>query len=184
MTAADAGRTVDEASGDELVLVDLLDRQIGVASKLRCHEEGLLHRAFSVFLVDGSRMLLQRRALGKYHSGGLWTNACCSHPRSGEELARAVGRRLSEELGVEGCPCRELGSFVYRARFEGGLCEYECDHVFVGEFRGIAHPDPAEVAELRWVEASEVERWLRREPDSFTAWFVTAAPMVLAEMLS
>ena len=108
---------------DMLICVDALDRQIGSADKLRCHREGLLHRAFSVFLVDGSRFLLQRRALDKYHSGGLWANSCCSHPRLGESLPEAVNRRLFEELGVS-CPCQEIGSFVYRHQFSSEPVSY------------------------------------------------------------
>jgi len=168
------------AHEDELILVDLFDRPVGHAPKLACHEQGRLHRAFSVFLVNGREVLLQRRAEGKYHSGGLWTNSCCSHPRVGEELGEAVARRLYEELGVDGCACREVGSFVYRHEFENGLVEFEYDHVFVGEWAGAVAPDPTEASAVAWVGIDEVASRLEREPDAFTCWFMTAAPMAFA----
>lgn len=166
---------------DMLICVDALDRQTGTADKERCHREGLLHRAFSVFLVDGTRFLLQKRALHKYHSGGLWANACCSHPREKESLPDAVNRRLKEELGIA-CPCREIGSFVYRHTFSPTLYEYELDHVFLGSFRGQVSPDPEEIMEVRWFEKEELISLLSEQPDLFASWFITAFPMVLKEM--
>lgn len=163
---------------DMLICVDALDRPIGSADKLRCHREGLLHRAFSVFLVDGSRILLQRRALHKYHSGGLWANACCSHPRVGETLPDAVSRRLFEELGVQ-CDCREIGSFVYRHRFSPELYEYEYDHVFMGNYQGNVFPNQDEIMEVRWFETDELLTLMQEKPDMFASWFITALPMVL-----
>lgn len=163
---------------DMLICVDALDRQIGAADKQRCHSEGLLHRAFSIFLVDGSRLLLQRRALHKYHSGGLWANSCCSHPRDGESLQDAVQRRLFEELGVH-CPCSEVGSFVYRHCFSPELYEYEYDHVFMGSFQGTVFPNPEEIMETRWFEREELLRLMNEQPDQFASWFITALPMVL-----
>lgn len=174
------------SAGDQLVLVDVLDRQVGTANKDCCHAEGLLHRAFSVFLVRDGEVLLQRRAFGKYHSGGLWTNACCSHPREGEAVVDAATRRLREELGVFGCTLREVGSFVYRCQFTEHLFEFEYDHVLLGvydeEVHGALAPDPSEVMATRWVSADELAAELTSDPDRFTAWFMTAAPMVLAEM--
>lgn len=166
---------------DRLICVDALDRQIGTADKLRCHREGLLHRAFSIFLMDGSRFLLQRRALDKYHSGGLWANACCSHPRVGETLPEAVSRRLFEELGIS-CPCREVGSFVYRHQFSPELFEYEYDHVFLGHFRGNVFPNPEEIMEVRWFELEELLSLMNQKPDMFASWFITALPMVLKQL--
>ncbi len=170
----------DPAARDLLILVDLADRQVGTEEKLACHLAGHLHRAFSVFLFDGDRLLLQRRALGKYHSGGLWTNSCCSHPRVGETLAQAVPRRLEQELGVTGVACREVGSFCYRAAFSNGITEYEMDHVFVGEWSGSPNPDPEEVMDWRWENAAQVAAGVREHPEAFTAWFPTALPMALA----
>lgn len=163
---------------DRLILVDTLDRPVGVADKREAHAGPILHRAFSVFLWDGTRLLLQRRADGKYHSGGLWANACCSHPRVGEELLPSAENRLQEELGMR-CPLREIGSFVYFHRFAEDLFEYEYDHVLLGRYSGEFHPDAGEIAELRWVRLQELDEELRREPESFAAWFRTGGPMVL-----
>ena len=134
----------------------------------------------AVMLREG-RVLLARRAPGKYHSGGLWTNACCSHPRAGEQLEEAVSRRLEEELGVSGIACREVGSFVYRAPFSNGLTEYECDHVFVGSYDGPLNPDASEVSELRWMTASELVRDLCEHPEAYTLWFPQVASLWLRE---
>lgn len=166
---------------DELICVDALDRAIGSASKERCHKDGILHRAFSIFLVDGTKILLQQRAIGKYHSGGLWTNACCSHPKWGETLDSAVNRRLCEELGIN-CRCREIAAFVYFHRFNTEVCEYEYDHVFLGRYSSRVIPNPKEMMAIYWVEAAELAQDLLRRPERYTAWFLTAAPMVLREM--
>lgn len=156
---------------DQLVLVDLLDRPLGSCGKLEAHERGLLHRAFSVLLLDGDRLLMTRRALGKYHSAGLWTNTCCSHPRVGETLDEAVPRRLAEELGIADPPtCREVGTYCYRASFPNGLTEYELDHVLVGEWSGRCRPDPAEVMDVRWVPVEQVVRDVTERSERFTAW--------------
>jgi isopentenyl-diphosphate delta-isomerase len=170
----------DPSANDLLILVDLADREIGTEPKLACHLNGHLHRAFSVFLFDGNRVLMQRRAPGKYHSGGLWTNSCCSHPRTGETLAQTVPRRLGQELGVTGVACREAGVFCYRAAFPNGITEYEMDHVFVGQWAGTPAPDPAEVMDWLWVDASEVAARLREHPEEFTAWLPGALPLAFA----
>ena len=121
-------------------------------------------------------MLLQKRSAEKYHSGGLWTNACCSHPRQGEELSEAVERRLKEELGVR-MPVEELYSFVYRAQFENGLTEYE--HVFLGEYDGEIRLNEEEASEIRWMDMDELAEDLWKNPEKYTAWFLIAAPQVL-----
>ena len=190
---------------DNLILVDLLDREVGVLPKLATHEQARLHRAFSVFLYRRARgsanattqanataqggperieVLVQRRAKGKYHSGGLLTNSVCSHPRAGETLEQAVRRRIEQELGVSGVACREVGSFVYRARLAGGLTEFEYDHVFVGEYDGPVVPDPAEASEVAWVEVGELLEDLAAHPSRYTAWLVTAAPMAANAILA
>lgn len=176
----------DNARDDQLVLVDATDRQVGTASKEEAHFGGLLHRAFSAQLVregeGGPELLLTRRAEGKYHSGGLWTNSCCSHPRAGEALGEAVPRRLVEELGTPGLaevPLEELGHFVYRHDFGTGVTEYELDHVFLGWWDGEPSPDPTECSEWRWVPAGEVMRMLLEEPETLTVWFVNVASLVL-----
>lgn len=159
---------------DELILVDMDDREIGRGCKAAVHEKGQLHRAFSVFLFDGDRLLIQRRAPGKYHSAGLWANSCCSHPRVGETLPEAAARRLRCECGIAGVPLREAGGFVYRACFANGLTEFEYDHVFVGEYSGPAYPDPEEIAELRWAELGALKRDMLERPECYAAWFFTA----------
>ena len=133
---------------DNLILVDVFDNPIGMADKRRAHTVPLLHRAFSVFLInDRGELLLQKRASGKYHSGGLWANACCSHPRIGEETIPSAEARLMEELGVT-CPLREIGCFVYLHRFHDALYEYEYDHVLIGRHCGPFTPNPEEIEEL------------------------------------
>lgn len=182
-TMADNGiscRAHNSTPADQLILVDLADRQIGSCGKLETHQRGLLHRAFSVFLFDGSRVLITRRALTKYHSGGLWTNTCCSHPRVGETLAEAVPRRLKEELGIVHAPCHEVGTYCYRATFPNGLVEYEIDHVFVGEWAGTCTPGPNEVMDLRWVEMKQVAHDLLVHPEVFTAWLPGVLPIAFA----
>mgnify|MGYP002508209647 FL=1 len=164
---------------DRLILVDLLDVPVGEAGKLEAHQKSLLHRAFSVFLYRGDEMLIQKRAAGKYHSAGLWANTCCSHPRVGEHLEEAVSRRLWEEVRIryEMENLHHLTSFVYREDF-GELAEYELDHVFVGRYDGPFTPDPEEIGEMKWVKMDALAEELRCCPQQFSAWFITAFPMV------
>jgi isopentenyl-diphosphate Delta-isomerase len=155
---------------EHVVLVNHSDRQVGVASKRTAHAAGLLHRAFSVCIFDTvGQMLLQRRAHGKYHSGGLWSNSCCSHPRPGEPAAQAAARRLAEELGFT-CALSHAFAFIYRADVGGGLIEHEYDHVYTGVFDGPVTPHPEEIAEYRWIEPAALLRELDTQPDAFTAW--------------
>lgn len=158
---------------EQIILVDESDREIGTAEKLAAHRGGgQLHRAFSIVLFDPrGRMLLQKRAAAKYHFGGLWTNACCGHPRPGEEVGAAARRRLREELGVD-LELRHVFSFVYTAEDTGsGLSERELDHVFVGTLSGEARPDAGEIDELDWVECDELERDAAERPERYTPWF-------------
>lgn len=163
---------------DMLILVDPLDNPVGTCGKAEAHRIGALHRAFSVFLIRDGKMLIQQRQFDKYHSGGLWANAVCSHPRAGETLQEAVPRRMMQELGCS-CPVTEIGHFVYRSRYAADLFEYEYDHVFVGEYAGEIHPNPDEIADTRWVSFAELRRELTEEPEKFSTWFFTAAPMAL-----
>lgn len=178
--AMDTRMAADPAQDDMLILVDGLDREIGSATKMQAHVDGLLHRAFSVILVrpgvDGPEILLSRRAMGKYHSGGLWANSCCSHPRVGETVLDAAYRRVREELGCEAVNLRELCAFAYRAEFDTGLCEHEYDHVLVGGVQGEVAPDLDEVDAVRWVSIEALAQELAEQPRHFSAW----APMVLS----
>lgn len=159
---------------ESVVLVNFLDEPVGTASKIDAHRSGQLHRAFSVFIrhSDG-RILLQRRAGSKYHSAGLWTNACCGHPRPGESTIDAAERRLKEEMGID-AGLVERQSFIYFAKVDNELTEYELDHVFVGFFDGTPKPDPDEVQEWRWISLRDLDDWFERDPDAFTVWFTQA----------
>lgn len=166
-----------------LVAVDSHDRETGLVDKITAHREGILHRAFSIFVFDdGGRLLLQRRATGKYHSGGLWSNTCCSHPRAGESLLDAAHRRLREEMGFD-CPLEAVFGFVYRAALDGGLVEHEFDHVIVGRFQGAPAPDAREVEEWQWQDVPAVQSRLAEEPEAFTAWFKLALDGLVARGL-
>lgn len=163
----------------EVVLVDAQDNPIGSMEKMEAHEKGLLHRAFSVFIFDPlGKMLLQRRAYNKYHSPGLWTNACCSHPKPGDETIDAAYRRLQEEMGFI-CLLEEVSSFTYRSEYENGLTEHEFDHIFIGTYSGGIRPNPAEVSEYKWAVPAEIDALLEYEPESFTSWFRIAYPLVM-----
>ena len=165
-----------------IILVDGQDRQIGVEEKLAAHRDGgRLHRAFSVVVFNRrGEMLLQQRSARKYHFRGLWTNACCGHPRPGEALEGSARRRMREELGFD-TELREVFSFVYSAEDpDSGLTEREFDHVLFGEFDGTPRPDPDEVSAVRWITRSELERELAERPDSFSHWFREAVVRIVS----
>ena len=152
------------------MLVDAYGQQVGVEEKERAHVDGVLHRAFSIFVFNASgELLMQQRAAGKYHSGGLWTNTCCGHPRPGEALADAVHRRLQEEMGFD-CALREAFQFTYHAQLGNGLIEHEFDHVFIGSFEGQPRPNPEEVGACRWMATDELAIDLAAQPDRYTYW--------------
>jgi isopentenyl-diphosphate delta-isomerase len=156
---------------ESVILVDENDVAVGAAGKLEAHQLGQLHRAISVFIFNSAgEWLLQKRAEGKYHSGGLWTNACCSHPRAGEETAAAASRRLKEEMDLS-CDLRFLFSFRYKAAVGNGLTEHELDHVFSGSSNSVPSPDPEEVSEWRYFSQQELRALLLTHPENFTAWF-------------
>ena len=161
---------------EEVILVDAEDREVGRAEKLDAHARGLLHRAISVFVFDArGRVLLQRRAEGKYHSGGLWANTCCSHPRPGEATGAAAQRRLHEEMGIA-CELTHAVTFTYRADVAAGLVEHEVDHVFTGRFDGTPNPDAAEVSDFAWHDPEELRAAIAAAPARFAAWL----PLALA----
>jgi isopentenyl-diphosphate delta-isomerase len=163
-----------------VILVDSLDRQIGVEEKMKAHREGKLHRAFSVFVFnDKGEMLLQKRAPHKYHSGGLWTNACCSHPRPEEATEQAAVRRLQEEIGFV-CELKKAFHFIYKAELDSGLIEHEFDHVFIGSYSGEIHPNISEVVDYRWLNAQDIKYELEHFPEKFTVWFKIMFEHVLA----
>lgn len=154
-----------------VILVDANDHQTGVAEKMDAHRKGLLHRAFSVFIRNSQgQILLQQRAFSKYHSGGLWTNACCSHPRPGENLIDAAHRRIQEEMGFD-CDLKHVYNFTYRVKLDNELTEHELDHVLVGVYDGPVKPSPEEVYDYRYVDIDVLESELSKNPESFTSWF-------------
>ena len=159
------------AREEEVVLVDAADREVGRAGTLAAHRQNLRHRAISVLVFDAAgRMLLQRRVAQKYHSPGLWSNACCTHPRPGEAAADAASRRLAEEMGIT--PALTFaGLFAYEAEVGGGLWENEVVHVFTGLYEGTAAPDPAEVGDWRWSEVESLRADLAAHPGRYTPWF-------------
>ncbi|MEX2399872.1 MAG: isopentenyl-diphosphate Delta-isomerase [Rhodothermales bacterium] len=154
-----------------VTLVDEQDREVGTAEKMKAHREALLHRACSVLLINADgEMLLQQRNPAKYHSGGLWSNTCCTHPRPGEPTVDAAARRLREEMGFDADLHHAL-SFIYRAEFDDGLVEHEYDHVFVGRSDEAPRPNADEVVDWRWASAEEVARDLDRDPSRYSPWF-------------
>lgn len=162
-----------------VILVDEADNETGLAEKMKTHRQGWLHRAFSVFIFsEDGKMLLQQRAPDKYHCGGLWTNACCSHPFPGEAIEDAAVRRLKEEMGFQ-TEVEKVFDFVYRAELDNGLIEHEFDHVFVGKYDGEIPFNPTEVMNTRYLASGELEVLVAKEPELFTPWFKAALPRVL-----
>ena len=164
---------------DVLILVDEHDQELGSMDKLSVHQKGLLHRAFSVFIFNSKgELLLQQRADDKYHSGGLWTNTCCSHPRAGEELEMAVDRRLEEEMGMQ-CHTDFKFSFIYKMEFENGLTEHEFDHVYFGRSDEMPVPNPLEVKDFRYIRLDDLNTEIEQRPKEFSAWLKICLPKVL-----
>lgn len=154
-----------------VILVDEHDREVGLMEKFETHRKGLLHRAFSVLVFnENGELLLQRRAFGKYHSEGLWTNTCCSHPYPGETVLEAGKRRLFEEMGFS-CELSEVFSFIYKAELENGLTEHELDHVLVGFSEETPHLNLEEVSAFKWMSIDEIKADMDYNPSQFTAWF-------------
>jgi isopentenyl-diphosphate delta-isomerase len=156
---------------EEVILVDELDNEIGTKEKMQAHKEALLHRAFSVFIFNKKgELLLQRRALNKYHSPGLWTNTCCSHPRPNEILMNAAKRRLVEEMGFD-CDLFYQFNFIYKASLDQGMTEHELDHVYFGTYEGEIIINPEEVSDYKFVSITELEININKQPHLFTEWF-------------
>lgn len=156
---------------DNVILVNENDEQIGLMPKMEAHEKALLHRAFSVFIFnDDNELMLQQRALNKYHSPGLWTNTCCSHQREGESNIQAGQRRLQEEMGFV-VDLQESISFIYRAPFDNGLTEHEFDHIMIGKFNESPNINPDEVANWKWMSLEAVKDDMVLHPELYTEWF-------------
>ncbi|RIV67555.1 isopentenyl-diphosphate Delta-isomerase [Flagellimonas aequoris] len=154
-----------------VILVNESDEPIGLMPKMEAHQKALLHRAFSVFVMnDKGETLLQQRAKEKYHSPLLWTNTCCSHQRDGESNIEAGKRRLMEEMGFS-TELKELFSFIYKAPFDNGLTEHEYDHVMMGSFLGEPNINPNEVADWKWMHPEDIKRDIEDNPEQYTAWF-------------
>lgn len=166
----------------EVILVNECDEAIGTMEKMEAHRKALLHRAFSVFIFnDKGEMLLQQRAEDKYHSPGLWTNACCSHPFPGEDISKAAKRRLQEELGFT-VELQHAFNFTYKASFSNGLTEHEYDHVFVGKYDGPVNADSTEIKDHRFVDLTELNKMMNDDPSAFTSWFLIALPKLKSWM--
>jgi isopentenyl-diphosphate delta-isomerase len=159
---------------EKVILVDENDHAIGEMEKMEAHEKAVLHRAFSIFIFnDKGEMMLQQRAFSKYHSPGLWTNTCCSHPRPGETLDDATNRRIVEEMGFT-CQMDKAFSFIYYAPFDHGLTEHELDHVFIGKYNESPVINTDEVASWKWIEIPELLEDVKNNPENYTVWFKIA----------
>lgn len=165
---------------NEVVLVDINDNEIRKEYKEVAHKTPMLHRAFSVFLYnDKKEMLIQRRALHKYHSPGLWANACCSHPAMGEDIKKSAMERMKDEIGIE-TDVKELFSFIYLNKFNESLYEYEYDHVFLGKYNGEVILNEEEVCDSKWIKLDELEKDLVNNPLKYSSWFIISAPRVIS----
>jgi isopentenyl-diphosphate Delta-isomerase len=165
---------------NKLILVDENDAPVGTAEKMEAHQKAMLHRAFSVFIFNSKGdMLLQQRAISKYHSGGLWTNACCSHPYLNQETLAAAEKRLQEEMGFT-TPLTKVFDFIYQAVFDNGLTEYEYDHAFVGIYEGEIMPNKDEVEDYCFMNMEEIKNSIQSHPKKYTEWFKIAFPKLEA----
>jgi isopentenyl-diphosphate delta-isomerase len=161
-------------SEEKVILVDKNDNQVGLMPKLEAHEKGILHRAFSIFIFNSRyELLLQKRASSKYHSGGLWTNTCCSHPKEGEDTLDAANRRLDEEMGIK-TSLRKVYDFIYKAELDNQLTEHEFDHVFYGvcDNDPILNKDEAE--DFKWVDMETLNNDIIKNENNYTVWFKIA----------
>lgn len=167
-----------------VVLVDENDNVLGTMEKLQAHQEGRLHRAFSVIIFnDKDEMLIHKRASDKYHCGGMWTNACCSHPRLNESSKDAALRRMQEEMGFT-TSIDYIGQFIYKTEFENGLIEHELDHLFMGRFNGEAFPNPEEVEEYKYIGVEELKLDIENFPNEYTVWFKKIVKDYLLELIA
>jgi len=164
----------------EVILVDKKDNEIGIEEKIKAHRKGKLHRSFSIFLFNKKgELLLQKRAKSKYHSPGLWSNTCCSHPRPGQNLKKEAKRRLKEEMGIE-CNLKKVFSFYYKVKV-GDLIEHEFDHVFLGKFEGNPKPNLKEAEDWKWINPEELKRDIKKNPQKYTEWLKIILDRLLKE---
>jgi isopentenyl-diphosphate delta-isomerase len=167
---------------EQVILVDEHDLPQGQMDKLEAHEKGMLHRAFSVFIFNTKKeLLLQRRAIDKYHSGGLWTNTCCSHPRVGEENLAAANRRLMEEMGMS-CELNYLFNFTYKVKFDDGLTEHELDHVFYGMCDDVPVINPTEVDDYRYISLFDLKKEIDQHPEQYASWLKICLNTVIGSL--
>ena len=167
-----------KTANTDVILVNEKDEPTGTMEKMEVHQKALLHRAFSIFIFnDRGEMLLHKRAADKYHSAGLWTNACCSHPQPGEQIMEAAKKRLQEEMGIT-TTLKKVFDFIYKASFDNGLTEHEFDHVFIGVYNGIISPNTAEVSDYCFKRMEAVNDAIQSRPQHFTEWFKIAFPKV------
>ena len=168
---------------ERVILVDENDNPLGTMEKMEAHEKGVLHRAFSVFIFNNKGdMLLQQRAFSKYHSGGLWTNTCCSHPREGEPTINAAHRRLQEEMGFD-CDIEKAFDFIYKKELDQGLTEHELDHVFIGEFEGEVCLNKEEVNAYAYISIQNLLEEVSQRPEQYTEWFKICLNEVVKRIL-
>jgi isopentenyl-diphosphate delta-isomerase len=163
----------------QVILVDENDVPRGTMEKLEAHRKGELHRAFSIFIFNSKQeMLLQKRASGKYHSGGLWTNTCCSHPVPGERMEITTHKRLQEEMGFD-CELKEIFHFTYKTDLDNELTEHELDHVFIGYYNDAPQANTEEVSEWKYVAVEALQKEMEKYPEHFTVWFRLVFPRVV-----
>jgi isopentenyl-diphosphate Delta-isomerase len=167
---------------EQIILVDENDSVIGVGEKIKAHLDGQLHRAFSIFIFNSSgELLLQKRARAKYHSGALWSNTCCSHPRPSESTMNAAHRRLNEEMGFD-CKLVEIFKVVYKVKVDECFLEHEYDHILIGQFEGEPAPDFNEIEDWKWVTVSELKEDMERTSKDYTLWLIILIDKVLAHV--
>ena len=164
---------------EEVVLVNEKDEALGAMEKMAAHEQAILHRAFSVFVFNkNGDVLMQQRAYSKYHSGGLWTNTCCSHPAPDEETIEAAHSRLRHEMGFD-CELQEIFSFAYRVELDNGMTEHEYDHVFIGKYNGQVKMNPEEASDYKWIDPEDLYIDMKDNSDNYTYWFKQSVEKVV-----
>ncbi|MCS3553447.1 MULTISPECIES: isopentenyl-diphosphate Delta-isomerase [unclassified Sphingobacterium] len=164
---------------NKVILVDEQDHVVGEMDKMEAHEKGILHRAFSIFIFNTKgQMLIHQRANEKYHGGGLWTNACCSHPQLDEDIEESAKERLQFEMGLQ-CELKRVFSFIYHTPVENNLIEHEYDHVLVGYTDREPVPNVNEVINYKWIDRLDLLQQIAAEPDAFTYWFRIALPQII-----